>query len=134
MAGPYVGRANLMVSYSKGYADLDTDDLGRVLEVEGPLEVVQSCELALRGARPSYIYDVREFFPWVRYLGKMFPRIFEVLSLEVRSVLMVDQRVKSLKRVTVGWQDESNRIVGVEFEGSTHDDDTLVSRFSLNLP
>lgn len=131
MAGPYRGRANFKLSYAKGFADIEADEYGRVIEIEGPPEVAQACELGLRIARPSYIYDKREGFPWFMFLGKWFPNFMGLLRLQARDVIARDERIKSLPQINVDWLSKENRQIGVEFEGFLHDDETLKSEFNV---
>lgn len=134
MAGPYVGQANLKLDYSKGYADLIEDDNGVVQEVEGPLEVAQSDELAVRMAQLGYPFDPEEGFPYFKYRAiRFFDGLFDMARLDIRSVISRDKRNKALTRTDVGWKNRDNRQMFIDFAATLHNGETLNSSFFLDL-
>ena len=133
MAGPYTGRASLALNYTKGYADISADTLGQVAVVEGPREVAQAGELAIRIAQPSYLFDTGEGFPWFKYLSRWFPGYFVALRLDARAVLGIDRRIKSLPVLQADWKTKDNRLALLDFDAISQDDEILRREFSLPL-
>ncbi len=136
MAGPYRGRAAPEVDYDKGYADISADGTGRLNMLVGPPAVAQAIQFGVRMARLGYIFDMREGFPFYKYLSRWFPGILRVLRLDMRETVTAygqDNRIKSVIRLRTAWRNRGNRQVEIEFEARMHDDDVLRANFVTRI-
>jgi hypothetical protein len=136
MAGDYNGFRAEKVEDSKGYYDVIYDPVTRrEVEVTGPLEIAQACELRLRLWQTGWILDREHGFPWFRFLGQKFdPRLpTERAFLDgwVRYVAQKDPRLKRVRTVTMDL--DKNRHLVLALEGETMNDEELTVRIRTPL-
>lgn len=136
MAGDYSGLRAEKVEPSKGYYDLIYDPVTRrEVEVSGPLEVAQACELRLSLWQTGWILDREHGFPWFRFLGqKLDPRLpADRVFFEgwLRYVAQKDPRITRILGVSVEL--DKNRHITAEIEGVTMNGQQLRARVRTPL-